>query len=134
MRMVQTMIWSGTSVQCPYREPSTESGLGAWHPTLYAANNVACLRTVRMAPPQAFDRRQAHPSPIAFTVGERAYFACSPNSSSCRSSTPDGASVIRHDADVVFGKAMTSRMESRPAMSMIIRSIPRAIPPCGGTP
>ena len=62
------------------------------------------------------------------------YLLFNPSSSSCAASTPDGASVMRHDADVVLGKAMTSRMESRPAMSMIMRSSPSATPPWGGTP
>jgi len=29
--------------------PSKERGMGAWHPTLFAANNVACLRTLSIA-------------------------------------------------------------------------------------
>ncbi len=31
-RSFQTMIWSGTSVRGPIRRPSTERGMGAWHP------------------------------------------------------------------------------------------------------
>ena len=57
-----------------------------------------------------------------------------PSSASCRGSTPEGASVIRSVAEVVFGKAMTSRIEAAPASSMTSRSRPRAMPPCGGAP
>jgi len=48
---------------------------------------------------------------------------------SCSTLTREGASVRRQDAFWVFGKAMTSRMESAPVMSMIKRSKPKAIPP-----
>ena len=34
----------------------------------------------------------------------------------------------------VFGNAITSRIESRPAMSATMRSRPSAMPPCGGAP
>ena len=34
----------------------------------------------------------------------------------------------------VFGKAMTSRIDGRFAMSMTRRSRPKARPPCGGVP
>ena len=33
--------------------PTLERGKGAWHPTLFAANNVACLRTPPIALPEA---------------------------------------------------------------------------------
>ena len=46
----------------------------------------------------------------------------------------DGAPVIRHCAVVVFGKAMTSRIDSVPAISAAMRSMPKAMPPCGGAP
>jgi hypothetical protein len=35
---------------------------------------------------------------------------------------------------VVLGKAITSRIESVPAISAAIRSMPKAMPPCGGAP
>ena len=41
---------------------------------------------------------------------------------------------MRSCAAVVFGKAMTSRIDFSPASSAIMRSIPRAMPPCGGVP
>lgn len=46
----------------------------------------------------------------------------------------EGASVIRHCAPVVFGKGITSRIDSVPAISAAMRSMPKAIPPCGGAP
>jgi filamentous hemagglutinin family protein len=48
--------------------------------------------------------------------------------------TGDGAPVIRSLAFCVFGKAITSRIESRPPKSITQRSIPSAMPPCGGAP
>src|SRR5690606_9531383 len=55
-------------------------------------------------------------------------------SASCLSGIGDGASVIRHCAVVVLGKAMTSRIDSVPAISAAMRSMPNAMPPCGGAP
>lgn len=46
------------------------------------------------------------------------------SSSSCFWSTSEGASIIRQDASLIFGKAMTSRMLSAPTISMITRSRP----------
>ncbi len=40
----------------------------------------------------------------------------------------DGAPVIKHCAVVVLGKAITSRIESVPAISAAMRSMPKAIP------
>ena len=45
-----------------------------------------------------------------------------------------GASDIRSAPVCVFGNAITSRMLSKPPMSMTQRSRPRAMPPCGGAP
>ena len=56
------------------------------------------------------------------------------SSLSCLSSTSPGASVMRSVARCVFGKAMASRILSRPPKSMTTLSIPKAIPPCGGAP
>ena len=57
-----------------------------------------------------------------------------PSSASCSGSGADGASSMRSVPDCVFGNAMTSRMfdwfENRAAQ----RSMPNAIPPCGGAP
>ncbi len=55
-------------------------------------------------------------------------------SESCSSDMGEGASVIRHCAPVVFGKGITSRIDSVPAISAAMRSMPKAIPPCGGAP
>src|SRR5262252_837284 len=49
-------------------------------------------------------------------------------------STSDGESAIRSWALVVLAKAMTSRMDVSPASSMTTRSMPKAMPPCGGVP
>src|SRR5690606_10505578 len=55
-------------------------------------------------------------------------------SASCLSGTSLGAPVIRHCAVVVLGKAITSRIDSVPAISAAMRSMPNAMPPCGGAP
>jgi len=52
----------------------------------------------------------------------------------CASSGGDGASSIKSVPDAVLGKAMTSRMFVWWASSAAQRSMPRAIPPCGGGP
>ena len=57
-----------------------------------------------------------------------------PVSRNCSGETTPGASVSGQCADCVFGNAMTSRIESAPAISMTIRSSPNAMPPCGGQP
>src|SRR5690606_12229938 len=59
---------------------------------------------------------------------------CTCTSASCASGIGDGAPVIRHCAEVVLGKAMTSRIDSVPAISAAMRSMPKAMPPCGGAP
>src|SRR4029079_3944821 len=56
------------------------------------------------------------------------------SSCNCASGTMEGASVIRSWAVEVFGNAMTSRIESVPAISAAMRSMPNAMPPCGGAP
>jgi len=56
------------------------------------------------------------------------------SSLSWASSTASGAPVSRSVNEEVFGKAITSRMLSLPASRATIRSMPRAMPPCGGAP
>ena len=56
------------------------------------------------------------------------------NSRNCFSSTSFGALVIRHCARCVLGKAITSRIDSAPAINVTRRSKPNARPPCGGAP
>ena len=56
------------------------------------------------------------------------------NSCSCASLIGDGALVSRHCAEAVLGKAITSRMDSVPAIRAAMRSMPNAMPPCGGAP
>ena len=51
-------------------------------------------------------------------------FTSSPSSSSCFASAGVGASVIRQEASLIFGNAITSRMLSCFAMSMTRRSRP----------
>ena len=58
----------------------------------------------------------------------------SPSSSNCSVSGGEGASSIGSLPDWVLGKAMTSRMLVWLARSAAQRSMPRAIPPCGGAP
>ena len=58
----------------------------------------------------------------------------SPSSASCASSTAAGAPVSGSAPLAVFGKAITSRIESSPAISAAMRSMPSAMPPCGGAP
>ena len=60
--------------------------------------------------------------------------SCMPTSRSCSSSTGAGAPVSASAPDAVFGKAITSRIESAPARRWTIRSSPKAMPPCGGAP
>jgi len=57
-----------------------------------------------------------------------------PSSRSWRSSISAGAPVSGSCPLAVFGNAMTSRIDSRPAMTATTRSIPSAMPPCGGAP
>ena len=57
-----------------------------------------------------------------------------PSSLSCTSLTSEGASERGHVALVVFGNAITSRMEASPVIIATNRSKPRAIPPWGGAP
>src|SRR6185295_9187103 len=47
--------------------------------------------------------------------------------------TSPGASIIRSAADADFGNAITSRMLSVPARTIIIRSMPGAMPPWRST-
>src|SRR5688572_4612134 len=56
------------------------------------------------------------------------------SSRSCFSVTGVGAPVRRSWPRWVFGKAMTSRIASAPAISVTRRSKPNAMPPCGGAP
>ena len=56
------------------------------------------------------------------------------SSRSCFSSTGPGALVSRSCARCVFGKAITSRSDSAPVISITKRSRPMAMPPCGGAP
>src|SRR5882672_5075309 len=56
------------------------------------------------------------------------------SSRNCFSSTGDGACVSKSCARCVLGKAMTSRIDSAPAIMATMRSSPKAIPPCGGAP
>src|SRR2546430_1499972 len=72
---------------------------------------------------------RVHPSSL------RPYpFNLIPSSSSCFGSTGDGASLIRSCPRAVFGKAMTSRSDSARAISIAMRSKPRAMPPCDAEP
>ena len=57
-----------------------------------------------------------------------------PSSASCAASTAAGAPVSGSDPLAVFGNAITSRIDSRPARIATIRSMPNAMPPCGGAP
>jgi hypothetical protein len=53
MKNVKDGTPDGRDFRVPLRRPvlvpSNERGMGAWHPTLFAANNVACLRTLSIA-------------------------------------------------------------------------------------
>ena len=55
-------------------------------------------------------------------------------SRSCCSETGPGAPSSRSCALAFIGKAMTSRMLSSPVSSITIRSMPGAMPACGGAP
>ena len=56
------------------------------------------------------------------------------NSSNWSSETELGDSSMGDVAEVVFGKAITSRILLLPVRSITMRSNPKAIPPCGGVP
>jgi hypothetical protein len=58
----------------------------------------------------------------------------SPSSRSCAASTGAGAPVSGSRPLAALGNAITSRIESRPAIAATSRSSPRAIPPWGGAP
>ena len=57
-----------------------------------------------------------------------------PSSWSCSASNSVGEPSIGEIALAVFGKAITSRMESLPVISATRRSRPAAMPACGGAP
>ena len=57
-----------------------------------------------------------------------------PSSSSCFGSTRPGAALISSAEEATFGKASTSRMLSVPRSTIMMRSRPHAMPPCGGAP
>src|SRR2546422_10589828 len=77
-------------------------------------------------------------SPLgALQYYERSFFGGTTlmfSSSSCDWSTSEGAPSMRSDIDCVFGNAITSRMLSVPPSIITMRSMPGAMPPCGGTP
>lgn len=75
-------------------------------------------------------RRAGHGTPGAAAAG----FASTPASLRWAAVIGAGAWVSGSNPPPVFGKAMTSRIESTPASSAVIRSQPNAIPPCGGGP
>src|ERR1700683_1123723 len=56
------------------------------------------------------------------------------SSFNCRALTSEGAPLIGSTAFWVFGKAITSRIDSVPHSIIIRRSTPKAMPPWGGAP
>ncbi len=60
--------------------------------------------------------------------------ASTPASLRCSGVIGVGAPVSGSKPEAAFGKAITSRIVSRPASSMTMRSQPNAMPPCGGGP
>ena len=56
------------------------------------------------------------------------------SSSNCFCSTAEGAPIITSYALLFIGNGIISRILSSPASSMTIRSMPGAIPACGGAP
>mgnify|MGYP002378897144 CR=1 FL=1 len=75
---------------------------------------------------QAIQRRRAEAHAFGASL--------SPRSRSCSLVGWEGAPIIRSSARWFIGNMMTSRMFSAPASSITIRSIPGAMPPCGGAP
>ena len=65
----------------------------------------------------------------AFAFGAYIFRSLMCNSRNCFSATALGAWVSRHWARCVFGKAMTSRIDSEPVIMATIRSSPNAMPP-----
>jgi hypothetical protein len=57
-----------------------------------------------------------------------------PSSRSSWASIGVGAPLSGSEPLAVLGNAITSRIDSRPAMIATMRSMPKAMPPCGGAP
>src|SRR5258708_5595738 len=89
--------------------------------------HAAGKRQRRAAGEQECERERPH-QPLGFSRKRI------PSSRSCFSSTGLGAPTSRSCARCVFGKAITSRIDSAPAISATRRSRPKAMPPCGGAP
>src|SRR6185436_12943806 len=57
-----------------------------------------------------------------------------PSSASCASVIGDGAPLIGSTPAWFLGNAITSRKFGSPARTIVSRSMPSAMPPCGGAP
>ena len=94
-------------------------------------------QAVRLAPgatcPDHTQTLSARPDRLARHVAGSGITSM-PASRRCSGVIGVGAPVSGSAPDAAFGKAMTSRIVSRPASSMISRSQPKAMPPCGGGP
>src|SRR5262249_7634969 len=77
------------------------------------------------------DQREKRKTPLHDCAG---FLSRMCSSRSCFSVTCVGAPVSRSWPRCVFGKAITSRIASAPAISVTSRSKPNAMPPCGGAP
>src|SRR6185436_20905226 len=79
------------------------------------------------------ERQQPHDDRRAQVCSSCARTA-SPSSSSCSGVILDGAPDIGSRPAWFFGNAITSRRFGSPASTIVIRSMPSAIPPIGGAP
>ena len=107
------------------RRPRTRCRSRRAAPRVVAAARTSRAARVRSSSPRSSSLRSC---PACTPTKRR------PSSSYCPGSGIDGASSIGSVPDWVFGKAMTSRMFVWRARSAAQRSMPRAIPPCGGAP
>jgi enterochelin esterase-like enzyme len=130
-----------------YREPGAGHNFYAWRPALAPMLVWMWSRLaspdLRVQFPIAGGVHHAlitpgRPGPTPSRSGQASVAASAtasmPASFRCSGVMGAGAPVSGSYPPPVFGKAITSRMESLPDRSAAIRSQPKAIPPCGGAP
>ena len=127
-------IGDASLLACPYMSfppPAYHDTTGYWRS--YRGTRGRCARRTETRDVNAVNQDRSEAYTPAELLGALSRIPI-PSSRSWASSTSLGESVMRHDALVVLGNAMTSRIDDAPVSSMMMRSNPRAIPPCGGAP
>ncbi len=122
------------SRQSLYPSPASQSATG---PHFYSApGNLSSLAVLHLPlSHQSFERRISRIARACMSFPtDHEFCSSTPNSLSCSSLTSVGAPVNRQTAFCVLGKAIVSRISSRPSIFHTIRSNPRASPACGGGP